>query len=316
MNTGMCRLFGFRSVIESQVHSSLMEAENALGTQSNAHPDGWGVAYYVDGCPQLTRSPAHALGDQLFHRLSGVVSSQTVLAHVRKATQGEKTVLNCHPFQHGRWVFAHNGDIPDFADIRAQLVERVAPGLRRFILGDTDSEVIFFLFLSELEKLVPLSHAGQTREVVQAVKRATQIVRETSRARSVSRSAGCTGDDPTKVEAVGSEVVDGAESHGERPLLLTLIVTDGNVLVGVQGGKDLYLSTHKHRCSERDSCPSLSPECEAESRTGFVNHFIVSSEPLSGQNVWTKLEPGTVAAVDGSMRTLRTHLDHVSLPLA
>lgn len=281
----MCRLFGFRSVIESQVHSSLMEADNALGTQSNAHPDGWGVAYYVDGCPQVTRSPSHALGDQLFHRLSGVVASQTVLAHVRKATVGEKTVLNCHPFQYGRWVFAHNGDLPDFAQTRQELRARVSERLRRFILGDTDSETVFFLFLSELEKLSPLSQPGSVREVILALKRATEIVRET------------------------------CSSTAERPLFLTMVVTDGNVLAGVQGGKELYLSTYKHRCSERDTCASLSHECEAESKTGFVNHFILSSEPLQGQNVWTELEPGAVAAIDGSMRVLRTHLDHVSLPV-
>ena len=30
----------------------------------------------------MTRSPSTALGDALFHRLSGVVASETVLAHV------------------------------------------------------------------------------------------------------------------------------------------------------------------------------------------------------------------------------------------
>ena len=71
----MCRLFGFRSVIPSQVHRSLVAADNALGRQSEAHPDGWGVAFYVDGAPHVTRSASHALGDALFHRVSGVVSS-------------------------------------------------------------------------------------------------------------------------------------------------------------------------------------------------------------------------------------------------
>ncbi len=142
----MCRLFGFRSVIESQVHRSLLAAENALGVQSSGHPDGWGVAFYVDGAPHLTRSPTTAFGDKMFHRLSGVVSSQTVLAHVRKATQGGHNVFNCHPFQHGRWVFAHNGDIPNFEERRTSLLAEVAPGLRRFILGETDSEVLFTCF--------------------------------------------------------------------------------------------------------------------------------------------------------------------------
>src|SRR5690606_5507539 len=151
-SAGVCRLFGFRSVIPSQVHRSLVAADNALGKQSERHPDGWGVAYYVDGAPHVTRSAAGALDDALFRRVSGSGRSETVVAHVRKATQGNLTVLNSHPFQYGRWVMAHNGDIPRFAAVREALEQAIAPRLRRFILGDTDSERIFFLFLSELAK--------------------------------------------------------------------------------------------------------------------------------------------------------------------
>src|SRR5262245_39674717 len=195
----MCRLFGFRSVIPSRVHRSLLAAENALGVQSNDHPDGWGVAFYVDGAPHVTRSPLTALGDSLFHRLSGVVSSQTVLAHVRKATQGDKTVLNCHPFQYGRWVFAHNGDIPEFVARRDALVAEIAADLRRFVLGDTDSEVIFFVFLSELRKNGPLGQERSMGEVVEALRATVHKVRGIC--------------DPL----------------GSSPSLLTLMVTDGEV---------------------------------------------------------------------------------------
>jgi hypothetical protein len=38
----MCRIFGFRSVIQSQVHRSLVSADNALMIQGERHPDGWG----------------------------------------------------------------------------------------------------------------------------------------------------------------------------------------------------------------------------------------------------------------------------------
>jgi glutamine amidotransferase len=281
----MCRLFGFRSVIPSQVHTSLIEAENALGTQSNDHPDGWGVAYYVDDCPQLMRSPTLALGDQLFHRLSGVVSSETVLAHVRKATQGELTVLNCHPFQYGRWVFAHNGDIPNFAEVRDALRAHVPPRLRRFILGDTDSETIFFILLTELERFGPLNRPHLVTDLVKAVQKTQSLVR------SICDRPG-------------------------KQSLLTMIATDGSSLVGVQGGKELHVSTYKSRCSDRDTCPSLSAECEAPTETGFVNHFILSSEPLQGANVWEELQPGEVVAIDARMKTHRTRLDRVHLQVA
>jgi glutamine amidotransferase len=130
----MCRLFGFRSIIPSQVHRSLLHADNALALQSLQHPDGWGVAHYVSGCPHLVKSAGQAIDDAIFRRVSGVVSSETVVAHVRKATHGKKTVLNSHPFQHGKWVFAHNGDVPNLERVREKLEEEIAPVLRRFML--------------------------------------------------------------------------------------------------------------------------------------------------------------------------------------
>jgi len=274
----MCRLFGFRSVIPSQVHASLVDAENALGAQSNAHPDGWGVAYYVDGSPHVTKSPTHALGDQLFHRLSGLVSSETVLAHVRKATQGSKSLLNCHPFQFGRWVFAHNGDIPGFADGLAPVLrEEIAPRLRRFVLGDTDSETIFFIFLTLLQNQTPSSQRPDLPSVVGAVQSTLE------RVRSICQRH-------TRDEAV----------------LLTFIVTDGDVMAATQGGKELSFSTYKRRCPDRATCPSLSSACEAPSLDGRVNHLIVSSERLQGSNVWEELAPGDILAVDARMRAVRT----------
>ncbi len=155
----MCRLFGFRSIINSQVHSSLLSAENSLRDQSMRHPDGWGIAYYLEGVPHLVKSSDTALDNYLFQKVSGVVSSQTVMAHVRKATQGEHTILNSHPFQYGSWIFAHNGHIKQFNENRSKLTSLIDPELCRFILGSTDSEFFFFLILSELKKGYSFSQA-------------------------------------------------------------------------------------------------------------------------------------------------------------
>lgn len=284
----MCRLFGFRSVIQSQVHRSLVEADNALGHQSERHQDGWGVAYYVDGAPHLTKSPTHALNDALFHRVSGVVSSETVLAHVRNATQGTNTVLNCHPFQHGRWVFAHNGDIPSFdAKWRRLLVAEVAPRLRRFILGETDSEVLFFVLMSRLQKHGPLSKPHDADEVLDTLAETMRDVRT---------------------------LCEDTDTDADRPLL-TCIVTDGSTLAAHHGGKELYWSTYKTRCADRDTCPNLSAECEAPTETGFVNHLIVTSEPLQGENRWHEMKPGDAVAVDWRMKLATRPTEPKRLPV-
>lgn len=280
----MCRLFGFRSVIPSQVHSSLVAAENALGVQSNQHPDGWGVAFYVDGSPHVTRSPMTAVSDALFHRVSGVVAAETVLAHVRQATQGTNNVLNCHPFQYGRWVGAHNGDIPNLEQKREALLLEISPRLRRFVLGDTDSELVFFQFLSRLSEYGPLGETHGISDVVSALRTTLRAVRD---------------------------LCDDAEHQS----LLTFMITDGRCLVAVQDGKPLFYSTYKGRCPERASCPSLAHQCEAPSHTGFVNHFIVSSEKLQGDNVWVALSRGDIMAVDHRMQVFTGQLERVDLPI-
>lgn len=272
----MCRLFGFRSVIPSQVHRSLLAADNALHKQSERHPDGWGVAYYVDGAPHVTKSAAGAMDDALFRRVSGIVSSETVVAHIRKATQGSMTVLNSHPFQYGRWVMAHNGDVPRFPEVREALDMAIAPRLRRFILGDTDSERVFFLFLTELSKYGELGGRLGVEEVAKSLRDTVALVR--------------------RIADVGGD---------SGRALLTLLVTNGQVMAAHHGGKELYYSTWKRRCADRDVCPSLSNVCEAASLTGHVNHMLIASEPLQGENVWEPLAEGDIIGVDWRMRLVR-----------
>lgn len=275
----MCRLFGFRSVIQSQVHSSLVEADNALGIQGGDHPDGWGVAYYLLNSPHVMKSAKSALKDSLFKKVSGVVSSETVVAHIRKTTIGENNILNTHPFQFGKWVFAHNGNIKNFEKVRPELIARINPSFRRFILGDTDSEVFFYFLLSHLETRIDLADKNcSMKELKDAVKESMKEL----------------------IEIAGEPAEK--DDSGENATYYTFILTNGKSMIGYHGGKNLYYSTYKTKCGDRDTCPSYSPECEAATKTGYVNHLIFSSEPLSGENIWLPLEKGQLIGVDAHMR--------------
>lgn len=296
----MCRLFGFRSIIPSQVHRSLISADNALVWQSTCHPDGWGVAYYVGHFPHVIKSDSTAIHDALFRRVSGIVSSHTVVAHLRKATRGKNSLINCHPFQYGGWIFAHNGDIPDFASHRGALVAQVNPVLRRFILGDTDSEVIFYMLLGHMARRlgdqgVTLSQRDVPLEVIAAAARDT--------IREVERITGWSCHQPPD------------DPQAPR-LLLSFVLTNGELMVAHQGGKELYGSTFKVCCPERDTCPSFAPECEGERASGRVNHMLFSSEQLSGENVWTPLPLGQLMGVDAQMRLRRFDLTRDDAPSA
>lgn len=275
----MCRLFGFRSVIDSQVHRSLVSADNALGVQSRHHPHGWGVAYYLGHSPHVVKSAASAMTDKLFHRVSGIVSSQTVLAHVRRATQGEVGTVNCHPFQFGRWTFAHNGNIRDFRAHRDAFCDRIPRALRRFVLGDTDSEAFFHLLLGHMARRGDL-HAPDwpAAEVVEAI-------RETV----------------TATEDLVGAMAD--EGDGDPSLTyLSFLITDGSVMLAHQGGQQLFYSTHKETCSERETCPHFSRACEHASEDGYVNHLIFASETLLCENVWQRMQKREIVGVDRRMR--------------
>lgn len=290
----MCRLFGFRSVIQSAVHRSLVEADNALAVQSQAHRDGWGVAYYVAEVPHVIKGLSPAVEDAIFSRVGGVVASETVLAHLRQATAGEVNVLNTHPFQYGRWIFAHNGKVRNFGAHRAALRSRVAPNLLRYVLGDTDSELLFYLFLGELARRVDLHRRGTPiADIAAALAAVVDLTRSIADAdlpgASATPAASPLGDDgcPTVAD--------------EGPSLMTFLVTDGASMVGVREGKPLLFSTHKRRCPDRDGCAWLGPSCEAPSPDGHVNHLIVSSEMLQGNNVWLELQDHEWVGVDFRM---------------
>lgn len=268
----MCRLFGFRSVVPSAVHRSLLKAENALSIQSAQHPDGWGVAYYMDGSPHIVKSPSPAQKDQMFHRVSGIVSSETVVAHIRKATAGPVSTLNAHPFQFGPWVFAHNGEIPDFEQFRGPLLELVPNKLRRFILGDTDSEVCFFLFLAEIYNEELELQTVHTESIAQALR------------------------------TVRSTIINVTKDQlSPEKLLLNFLVTNGQAMVAYRQGKGLFWSSHKSQCEDRDHCLHFTSACESPAVGGKVQYLIVSSEPLGDRNVWNEVPEGYFIGVNSEM---------------
>lgn len=281
----MCRLYGFRSSVLSGVHQSLVAAENALALQSERHPDGWGVAFYNSHFPHIIRNDKQALADGLFREVSGVVATRTLLAHIRQATTGKIGILNCHPFQHGPWCFAHNGQVAEYntdEDVRARFLEAVDPRFRNHILGSTDSEAVFYVFMSRLARRVDdIYHEGIRDQVVlDALRETFDVVLELA-----------------------------PDKRPEEPNRLNFLVTNGSVMVGTCFRRTLYFSTYKTQCAESATCPAYEPyRCESEVRDGIVKHLIVSSEVVQGSNVWVQLEDGDYVSVDGGMNFHRGSL--------
>ncbi len=278
----MCRLYAFRTSLRSTVHRSLLAAENALAEQSRRHPDGWGIGYYVDEYPHLYRNAKQALDDGLFGELGSIVSTNTFLGHIRQANVGPVSLLNCHPFQFGKWLFAHNGQIAGYNDdpqVRDRVRALVAPRFHRNILGDTDSEVFFFAFLTRLcSQFEDIHLPGLPFEP------AAEALRRTV-----------------------ADIVAISDTSGDIETKLTCIATNGNLMIGHRFRVGLHFSTHKSECPEKDSCALFKAHmCESPVADGIVRHLILTSEAVAPEpNVWNELGDGETVGVDWGMHFRR-----------
>ncbi|MHA6262357.1 class II glutamine amidotransferase [Arenibacterium sp. CAU 1754] len=150
----MCRLYAMRANEPTRVECSLVKSQNALMQQSQGdaenlvHGHGWGVADYKNGAPMVEKQTWAAFHGEHFAKAAARVYAHTVVAHVRRATVGGTSPENTHPFHHGRWIFAHNGTVPNFAEVRDRMMPHIDPLLQNDIKGTTDSEHIFYFLLT------------------------------------------------------------------------------------------------------------------------------------------------------------------------
>lgn len=118
------------------------------GGRTDTHHDGWGIAFFEGAGVRHFVDHQAAVDSPIAELIKRYpIKSLNVIAHIRKATQGQVALENCHPFVRemwGRyWVFAHNGDLKDF--------EPALDGPYRPV-GNTDSELAFCYLLQELRK--------------------------------------------------------------------------------------------------------------------------------------------------------------------
>ena len=147
----MCELFGLSS--RGNVQFSYSLEEFALhGGRTHANKDGWGISFRSDKETFLVKEAAPASDSPWVQFIeSQPIDCSLVLAHVRRASHGELTLENTHPFKRelgGRThVFAHNGDV-------SEIVDTYPPGSTRFqAIGTTDSEVAFCLLLERMQAI-------------------------------------------------------------------------------------------------------------------------------------------------------------------
>jgi glutamine amidotransferase len=264
----LCRLFAFRANRPTRARAGLATAAHSLLRQScgdrrgECHGDGWGVGRFLDGQPVVTRSAGPAATGPLYRTLAEGVVTTTLLAHVRQASAGGVAERNCHPFRHGRWLFAHNGTLQGFADAPERLRRLVPAHLRGLVAGETDSEHAFYFVLGLL---------GQT-----AADRPDAAAAGRALAEAVARLA---------------ELFPGGDAG---PTRLNLVLTDGRVLAASRWGHTLFRCEHRGAAGPGGDGPAQpSPDYRA---------VFIASEPTSLDETWAEVPDRTVLTVDEELR--------------
>src|SRR5690349_2105937 len=129
----------------SLIHQSLSAQRGHVPTNG----DGFGLGWYGDlPKPGLYRDTMPAWNDFNLRSLSEQIRSGLFFAHVRASTGSSTARVNCHPFRYDRWLFMHNGQVGGWPTVRRRLEDRIGDDLYQFREGSTDSEVLFYLLLT------------------------------------------------------------------------------------------------------------------------------------------------------------------------
>lgn len=213
------------SLIDQSLHSQL-GAETTNG-------DGFGVGWYgVGDTPGTFHSVEPAWNDRNLRDLAAHIESGLVFAHIRASSGSPVQQTNCHPFRHGRWLWMHNGVVREFPRIKRELVLRVDPSLYSLIEGSTDSELFFFLALTN----------------------------------------GLESDPPDAVaQAVGTIEQVGRKHGVEHPIQMTVATTDGRSVWAFRyssehNSRSLFYSTRVDTLREQHPEVAILQELSDESR--------------------------------------------------
>jgi len=200
----MARLFGMIGNRADLAGRVLAAEPEALRVRSRGGPLGWGMGFYQGGEVLMRRRPIDDRHEIDVATVGGDIRADVLIGHVRTATVGTLRTENTHPFRYRQWLFAETGTIPGFESLRERLTTSVPEFLRGNIRGETDSEVMFHVFLSFLHDSGRIHDLVVEAAVVQDALRSTVAV----------------------IDGMTAEI-------GGEPAAVNMLVTNGDYVVGV-----------------------------------------------------------------------------------
>lgn len=141
----MCQLLGMNCNTPTDIIFSF-EGFRLRGGQTDHHADGFGIGFFEDKGIRLFHDDKACADSPVADLVKTYqIKSENVIAHIRKATQGQVSLANTHPFMRELWgeywLFAHNGHLDNFQPAKGQYYRPV---------GSTDSERAFCYLLESL----------------------------------------------------------------------------------------------------------------------------------------------------------------------
>lgn len=160
----MCRLFLFMSPQENKPKKSelapIIEKFLYKATVVDKMQHGYGFVWKRHRSQKWNIYKSHKpyLCDIKYpYVIDRAANYNIIIGHVRvdrplhTRVVATPSIHNTHPFYHKNSVFEHNGFIRNFAQHRAFLKTCILQKFMHFIRGNTDTETLFYLFLSFLE---------------------------------------------------------------------------------------------------------------------------------------------------------------------
>ncbi len=157
-------------------HSLIEQSLSAEMSMFEVNGDGFGLGWYGDNPePGLFRSIRPAWNNANLRSLAANVSSGLFIAHVRAATGTPIQETNSHPFQFENWILVHNGIIHHFSKLKKDLMDLIDSQYFGHILGSTDSELLFFLLLTNGLQHNQIAAIEKTIAQIESIAKSQQI---------------------------------------------------------------------------------------------------------------------------------------------
>ncbi|KAI8053871.1 nucleophile aminohydrolase [Syncephalis plumigaleata] len=242
--------------------------------------DGFGVGWYdahkLGESPCIFTSVLPAWNNINLSRLAEKIYSPLVFAHVRASTGGfPSSESNCHPWQYGRLMWMHNGNIAQFGRIKRRLQASLRDELYNFVQGNTDSEWSFALFLNQLDDP---ENGPFTPEILhKAMERTIALINEWLDEENIN-----------EISLMNFAVTDG------ETVVCSRYITDAQY-----EGASLYFSSGTRFESYK---PGHYRMIKADKREDIV---VIASEPLTFERTdWLTIPSNTIVVITPSLNVL------------